>query len=103
MGPWISRDNIMKASTARVPTKSGARYLVQLCKHWAHKFPVEVGDGRGVVRFPSASAQMQADDAALTVIVEAEDAETLERMKDVVARHLDRFAFREAPLPFSWS
>jgi len=93
----------MKASTARVPTKSGARYIVQLCKHWAHKFPVEVGDGRGVVRFPSASAQMQADDAALTVIVEAEDAETLERMKDVVARHLDRFAFREAPLPFSWS
>ena len=93
----------MKASSARVPTKSGAKYLAQLCKHWAHKFSVELSDGRGVVRFPSASAQMLADNDALTVIVEAEDAETLDRMKDVVARHLDRFAFREAPLPFSWS
>jgi len=24
-------------------------------------------------------------------------------LKDVVARHLDRFAFREAPLAFDWS
>ena len=39
----------------------------------------------------------------LVVAVEAEDGETLERMKDVVARHLDRFAFREAPLRFDWS
>jgi hypothetical protein len=27
----------------------------------------------------------------------------LERMKGVVANHLDRFAFREAPLTFHWS
>ncbi|WP_345944342.1 DUF2218 domain-containing protein [Aureimonas sp. SA4125] len=27
----------------------------------------------------------------------------LERMKGVVATHLDRFAFREAPLGFEWS
>jgi hypothetical protein len=27
----------------------------------------------------------------------------VERMKGVVARHLDRFAFREAPLRFEWS
>jgi hypothetical protein len=29
--------------------------------------------------------------------------ETLERLKGVVASHLGRFAFREAPLPFNWS
>jgi uncharacterized protein len=29
--------------------------------------------------------------------------ETLERMKGLVASHLDRFAFRQAPLPFNWS
>lgn len=93
----------MHASTARVPTKSGAKYLAQLCKHWAHKFPVELSEGRGVVRFPTAVADMQAGDDSLTVVVEAENAETLERMKDVLVKHLDRFAFREAPLPFSWS
>jgi hypothetical protein len=27
----------------------------------------------------------------------------VERMKGVVASHLDRFAFREAPLRFDWA
>lgn len=93
----------MISSTAQVPTASGARYLTQLCKHWAHKLPVELGEGRGVVRFPTAVAEMEAGEARLTVRLEAADAETLERMKGVVATHLDRFAFREAPLAFSWS
>ena len=93
----------MISSTAVVPTAAGAKYLAQLCKHWAHKAPVELEPGRGVVRFPTAVAEMQAGEAALTVRVEAADAETLERMKGVVATHLDRFAFREAPLDFSWS
>jgi hypothetical protein len=31
----------------------------------------------------------------------ARKGETLERMKGVVASRLDRFAFREAPLPFN--
>ena len=46
---------------------------------------------------------MKADLEALTVSVEAQDDETLQRMKGVVASHLDRFAFKEAPLPFEWS
>ncbi|HSV00440.1 MAG TPA: DUF2218 domain-containing protein, partial [Roseiarcus sp.] len=29
--------------------------------------------------------------------------ETVERLEGVVASHLDRFAFREAPLKFDWS
>lgn len=45
---------------------------------------------------------MSADDKALTVEVEAASDEVLERMKGVVSSHLDRFAFREAPLPFEW-
>ena len=93
----------MYSSTARVPTTSGAKYLTQLCKHWSHKLPVELTDGRGLVKFESASAEMRATPEDLTVKIEAEDPETLERMKGVVARHLDRFAFREAPLPFIWS
>jgi hypothetical protein len=37
------------------------------------------------------------------ITVEAADEATVERTEGVVARHLDRFAFREAPLPFAWS
>jgi uncharacterized protein len=88
--------------TARVPTASGARYLQQLCKHWSHKLDVQLSDNEGIVRFPGAVATMTADSDALTVKVEAEDDEMLQRMKGVVASHLDRFAFKEAPLPFEW-
>jgi hypothetical protein len=93
----------MTIATARVPTANGAKYLQQLCKHWSHKLEVELSDRKGVVRFPSATATMEASQDALLVTIETADEETLERMKSVVASHLDRFAFREAPLPFHWS
>ena len=93
----------MALETARVPTENGARYLQQLCKHWSHKLDVQWSENEGIVRFPAAVATMTADPGALTVSVEAEDDETLQRMKGVVASHLDRFAFKEAPLPFAWT
>jgi uncharacterized protein len=93
---------MMISATARVPTTSGAKYLQQLCKHWSHKLEVALSDGVGVVRFPDAVATMETSADALTVTVEANDAEAVERTKGVIARHLDRFAFREAPLTFEW-
>ena len=90
-------------TTAIVPTNFGSRYLQQLAKHWSHKLEVEFDPAHATIRFPSgAVAVLDADDSALTARIDAPDAETLERMKDVVASHLDRFAFREAPLPFLW-
>ncbi|PZU86659.1 MAG: DUF2218 domain-containing protein [Shinella sp.] len=92
----------MTKAIAIVPTESGWKYLQQLCKHWAHKLEVELGEKSGIVHFPEAVATMTADDTALTVELEAVSPEVLERMKGVVSSHLDRFAFREAPLPFNW-
>ncbi|HEX9965766.1 MAG TPA: DUF2218 domain-containing protein [Allosphingosinicella sp.] len=92
----------MLESTARVPTAHGAKYVKQLCNHWAHKLEVEQSDAFGLVRFSAATATMRAGGEALSVTLAAEDAGTLERMKSVLATHLDRFAFREAPLPFDW-
>jgi hypothetical protein len=93
----------MTTATARIPTASGAKYLQLLCKHWGHKFDVDLSDQKGIVRFPAAVATMEADADTLLVTIEAQEKETVERMKGVVASHLDRFAFREAPLPFNWS
>jgi hypothetical protein len=45
---------------------------------------------------------MSARDNGLEVTVESAAAETVERLKGVVSSHLDRFAFREAPLTFDW-
>jgi uncharacterized protein len=96
-------DTAATTTTAVVPTNFGSRYLQQLAKHWSHKLEVEFDPAHATIRFPSgAVAVLDADESALTARIDAPDAETLERMKDVVASHLDRFAFREAPLPFLW-
>lgn len=90
-------------TTARVPTARASRYLQQLCKHWSHKLEVEFDDAHGTIRFPSGVVvTLDADGEGLAARIEAPDARTLDRMKGVLTEHLDRFAFREAPLPFDW-
>lgn len=93
----------MATATAHVPTENAAKYLQQLCKHWSHKLDVELHDSAGTVCFSQAVADMEAKADGLTVRIDAESDEVLERMKGVVSSHLDRFAFREAPLTFNWA
>ena len=99
-------------STARVPTTNGSRYLQQLCKHWSHSLAVDFTPERGTVVFPrdargadwpgDATLVMQAYEDGLECRLEASAEGQLDALKGVVARHLDRFAFREAPLSFDW-
>ena len=99
-------------STALVPTAHGSRYLQQLCKHWAHNLAVEFDAREGRVTFPrdargadwpgDALVTMIARDGALECRIDASAPGQLEALKGAVARHLDRFAFREAPLAFDW-
>lgn len=89
---------------ASVATGSASRYLQQLCKHWSHKFAVAFDATAGSVPFGNGGElRMTATADALLVSVTAPDAETAVRLQGVVAEHLDRFAFREAPLGFDWS
>ena len=102
----------MIRSIARVPTDKGSRYLQQLCKHWSHNLAVAFTPEAGTVVFPrnargadwpgDATLTLQAHDDSLECRLEASAVEQLEALKDTVARHLDRFAFREAPLRFDW-
>ncbi len=92
-----------RATTASVPTTHASRYLQQLCKHWSHKLEVAFDAAQGTIHLPSgALVTLEAGAEELTARIGAPDAETLERMKGVLVEHLDRFAFREAPLPFAW-
>lgn len=88
--------------TAAVPTAHASRYLQQLCKHWSHKLEVRFDPDHGSVKLPGALLTLSAGNEMLDATLEGEDAATVERLKQVVADHLDRFAFREAPLPFDW-
>lgn len=88
--------------TAHVPTTSGSRYLQQLCKHWSHKFETEFDAQQGSIAFPMGPIRLAAGAEVLTVTIEPQEGADVERFKQVVADHLDRFAFREAPLTFDW-
>jgi hypothetical protein len=93
----------MSISVARVPTHSASRYLQQLAKHWSHKMTVAFTAEEGTIDFPNGTRlAMQADSESLDLVLTVPEAEDSERMREVVASHLDRFAFREAPLTFDW-
>ena len=83
-----------------------------MCKHWQHNLTVEFTPEHGTVVFPKdargadwpsdALVTFDASGEALDVRIDASVGEQLEGLKGAVARHLDRFAFREAPLAFDW-
>jgi len=93
----------MSVSVARVPTGSASRYLQQLAKHWSHKMEVSFSAEEGSIAFPNGSVlAMKADSDSLDLVLTVPEGEEEGRMREVVASHLDRFAFREAPLTFDW-
>jgi len=99
-------------STSNVPTAHGSRYLQQLCKHWGHNLAVDFTKEAGTVTFPrdargadwpgDAGLALKAHAGMLECRLEATAEGQLAALKGAVARHLDRFAFREAPLTFAW-
>ncbi|MFN7029896.1 MAG: DUF2218 domain-containing protein [Sphingopyxis sp.] len=103
---------MMVRATAAVPTAHASKYLQQLCKHWQHNLQVEFTPDHGTVTFPKDArgadwpgdglVTFDAGPDALSVRIDASVGEQLEGLQGAVARHLDRFAFREAPLAFDW-
>lgn len=99
-------------ATALVPTANASRYLQQLCKHWEHDLRVAFTPDHGTVVFPrdargadhpgDALVTLDARADLLEIRIAASSAAQLDGLKGAVARHIDRFAFREAPLPFAW-
>ena len=92
----------MAQSTAIVPTAHASRYLQQLCKHWSHKFDVTFDATSGHIPLPLGSADLAAGDMALAITCEVPEGGDLERIQQVVADHLNRFAVREGELEFKW-
>lgn len=93
----------MMRSTAKVATDKAARYMTQLCKHFAHKLPASL-DGKegGRIEFPIGTCALAAETDGLVLSVEAENVPDLTRLEKVVADHLIRFMFREPPGEVAW-
>ncbi len=93
----------MTATNATIPTSYVKKYMTQICKHWSHKFEVSLDEQNGSADLPGGLVRFVAKEDSLEVELTPKEPTNLPRMKDVVADHLNRFAFREAPLPIDWS
>jgi len=80
---------------ARWETALAARYMAQLCKHFAHRLPVTLNERDGRIAFEGGVCDLWAEPEVLRMRLTAADAAQMERLQGVVMRHLQRFAFRD--------
>ena len=96
----------MTTVTGSAATANGARYIAQLAKHWSHRFSVELDEAGATIPFEPGrrTARLEADADRIRITLDLVDStpDDVTRIKGVLATHLDRLAFREAPLAFSW-
>jgi len=90
-------------TTATIQTPNASRYLGQFCKHFAHKLPVQLTESNttGQVTFTAGTCALDATETTLRLSLATPDPAQIATLKDVVERHLRRFAFRE-PLSLHW-
>lgn len=82
------------------------RYIQQLVSHWGHKYATTYDEGDGMGSFPfseTENAVMCARPEGIAITLVTGSAERNKHMKGVIERHIDRFAFREAPLTYEWT
>lgn len=89
-------------ATTRFETENSARYLQQLCKHFAHKVDVTYDESNGECRFSCGTAVLTVAGTGLDIHITAADEDGLHDTRAVIEDHLLRFAFREAPQPLTW-
>ena len=92
----------MLEAAAYLETASGPKYLVQLCKHFAHKIEVAYSDSHGECQFIRGSCVMDADEKGLRIVVRASDGQGLAQTQEIIESHLVRFAFRERLEALDW-
>ena len=85
------------SSEALVATPLAARYVTQLCKHFGHRLAVTLDGTKGSIAFPSGVCRLAAEPGLLVLGARSPHESSLSALEAVVARHLERFAFRDKP------
>ncbi|MFG6201773.1 DUF2218 domain-containing protein [Nonomuraea sp. JJY05] len=110
----------MPTAEARVTTERASRYLVQLCRHatqMGHGLPTrsphlgserpkniqaEWSETRGTITVDRGSCVLEATPEALTLRIEAEDEDGLQRLQTILTRNLTRMGRRDS-LGVEWN
>jgi len=82
------------------------RYIKQLVSHWGHKMATSYDEDGQTGAFPFSEhthAVMAARPGGIAITLTTADKDENVHMRGVIERHIDRFAFREAPLAYEWT
>jgi len=111
----------MPTAEAHIPTERASRYLVQFCRHLGqmsrmrHQPPARHGDGdtpptvqhvdysdtRGVIRFTDGQFTLQATSDTLSLRIDADNEDTLQRLQNGIAARLEKIGRRDQ-LTLAW-
>lgn len=82
---------------ASLRTDHANRYLEMLCRHFGRRLKVTFDNHTGQVEFPFGRCALSADDRRLKLVATAASRGDLDKVEEVIANHLERYAFREHP------
>lgn len=82
-------------------TTEGAALIGRTAKHFAHKVPVTTSDGRASIDTRFGRAELTAREGGIAIALAPIDAESGDKLRDVIGSHLERFA--RTPFEVRWS
>jgi hypothetical protein len=89
-------------STARVATERGERYRKQLASHFGNSIDIAESPAGTVLKWGfGGTTTLTVEPGALVMLAAADDEQTLDRVKDVTGRHLERFGEKDG-LVVTW-
>jgi uncharacterized protein len=92
----------MHTINGEAATANASRIIKRICKHWGHKYPVEVDEVSGKIQLNDVQVNLQATADRLLISLENPVAEVPQRLTGVVSEHLQRMAGAEENLVVNW-
>ena len=85
----------MHSAEALVSIPTPARYMARLCNHFAHRVSVQREEDHARIEFPNAPCSLKVLENGLQMRIESDDPAAVQRLQEVVARHLKQVASEE--------
>lgn len=84
-------------SLANVALSTPQHYIAEIFEHFAEEVPATLSQGTGRAVFPWGIGMMEVTEHGLNLRAEAADLTSLATVRDVLASHLEEFAWKERP------
>lgn len=92
----------MQTITGTFVTEHAAKYVAQLCKHFAHKVTATYEGNKGQADLPSGPAEITAYPDHLQVIMQLASPDKAILARHIIDSHMVRFAHREGFKEMNW-